>query len=130
MTGKSPKPKVPPIDLWFPWPKVETHPSHKQPKDISPTKQLIGKFNSGLNQTVKARPQPNKLKSPTKLMINKFNNPTEVNKIPVLGGATSYRQHTINSQRTHNTAQHSKINIFDPKLHQATNWKTQLPLTR
>ena len=68
------------------WPKVETHTGARKPEDISPTKQLIGKFNQGLNQPAEPRAPPNTLKSPTKLLINKFNNPSEKNKIPAPGG--------------------------------------------
>ena len=67
------------------WPKVETRPTHEQPKDLSQSKQLINRFNIGLNQTTEAKPHPSKIKSPTNLLINKFDNPNDTNKRPAPG---------------------------------------------
>ena len=96
------------------WPKVETRPTHQKPKHLSPTKQLIGKFNNGLNQPVEARTIPSKMKSPTKLLINKFNNPNELNKRLAPGGFHGIKSilNEMNpSQNTH-TPQPNMQNAF------------------
>ena len=123
------------------WPKVETHPTNKRPKDISPTKQLIGKFNNGLNQPVQTRPLPNKLKSPTKSLINKFNNPNEINKKPVPGGfqginpiTTSNSQHRNKHLQTKQStsnfqSRHLPSQLF-PSNTMHTPSKSPVPLPR
>ena len=81
------------------WPKVETQQTPKKTKATSPTMQLIGKFNNGLNQPVKARPQNHKVKTPTKLLINKFNNTNDVNKSPVHVGFQGINSLTNSSKK-------------------------------
>merc|ERR1711874_273202 len=112
------------------WPKVETHAGPKKSKDISPTKQLIGKFNQGLNQPADTRPPPNKLKSPTKLLINKFNNPSDMNKIPAPGGFQGINPMTSNNKKG-SAFQHKHFNspsTFCNKL--PTPSKSPVPLPR
>ena len=112
------------------WPKVETHTRPKKSEDISPTKQLIGKFNQGLKQPVEQRAPPNKLKSPTKLLINKFNNPSDINKVPTPGGFHGINSITSNNKTGSKFQQINYIssNTSNKRIHAPS--KSPVPLPR